>query len=344
MANFFNPKEVVSAAPDAIALSAGASLSRPHPIAQQLCLRDIAEACARVNHPGRSLESGMSTLALGMTTSDFSGAIVSGLEPITIAAYHAQAEHLAFTVPQEVANFKPVPIRAVDMDVDLVQLSQGAEIQHFSAVLAGGARQAALDSFGRVFTLSRQAVVNNQMVDFGRLFSSAGSNAARLESRLVAAAMESNPTLDDGQVVFAAEFLNVLPGPDWHLDGPGLGVAMRMLRQQPTASGQMAGLRARHLVVEPSLEWVALSTLRAINADITVSVLTGLPTGRWYLLADPMVSPTVGVLRLHGAKDPVRVGRPDRQIQKDGFHMGVVADLGACLLRRTGIVRGGPSD
>lgn len=342
MSRFFNPKEVIAAAPDAIALSAGGKVARPHPLASELSLRAIADACAVASNPGRALPDSVSTMALGMTTSDFANVIFNGLETVTVAAYHDQAAHLAFAVPQEVKNFNPVSILAVDMDVDLLPLVDiGMELEQFYAVLAGGASQVKLSRFGRVFTLTREAVVNNQMIEFGQLFVASGASTGRLESRLVAAAMESNPTLDDGQVVFGSEFLNVLDGSDGVFSDVALGKAMALLRKQPTASGNRADLPARHLVVEPDLELSALAVLRDIDVDIKVSVLAGLPTGRWYLLADPKLAPTVGVLRLFGAKEPIRIGKPSRPIQKDGVHTGIVADLGACLLRRIGIVRGG---
>ena len=50
---------------------------------------------------------------------------------------------------------------------------------------------------------------------------------------------------------------------------------------------------------------------------------------------------TIGVLRLHGAKTPLRVEQKRRPFEIDGAAVKVVADLGACLLSRTGIVRGG---
>lgn len=342
MTVFFNPKEVISAAPDAIAISAGAAVSRPHPIAEQLTLRAIAQACARANHPGRSLPDHMSTVALGMTTSDFANVLTAGLETVTVAAYHGQAEHLAFAVPQEVKNFHPTSIRAVDMDVNLMPLmDHQTELQQFTAVLAGGANQVRLSRFGRVLTLSRDAVVNNQMIEFSRLFVAAGANTGRLESRLVANALEGNPELDDGELVFGTQFLNVLDGVDGAFSPTALGKAMAMLRKQTTASGELADLPAKHLVVEPELEFAARTALRDLGIDVMVSVLAGLPAGRWYLLSDPQLAPTVGVLRLFGVKEPVRLGKPSAPVQADGVHIGVVADLGACLLRRVGIVRGG---
>lgn len=338
----FNPKEIIAAASDAIALIAGGNVSRPHPIANQLSMREVARGFGIAKDPHYAAGRDDRTVeAFGLMTSDFSQALIRGLLPLAVVAYYGQAEHLSFVSKKEVVDFKPVNIPAVDMDVDLELIGEGAEVSHFSAVLSGGAREVALASFGRTLTLSRVAMVNNEMLALGQLFASAGGSAARLESRLVAAAMEGNPTLDDGKLVFGSEYSNVLTGVDGAFSNVAAAKAAAMLRKQPTESGQRADLRAKHLVVEPELEMFARSFVKEYDPEIKVSVLAGLPDGRWYLMADPTLAPTVGVLRLAGMKDPVTAKKPMERMSGDGIHTRVIADLGACLLRRIGIVRGG---
>lgn len=343
MAKFLNPREILSAASDAIAVGAGAKLPRPHPLAHELSLRDIAYACGILDRQKLAHETDVAVMGRGMATSDFSQALADGFQSVTIATYGAQAEHLAFVVPQRVDNFKPVGIPSMEADVDLSPLTEDASIQAFSALLSGGAREARLTTYARVINISREAIVNNQVADIGRLLGSIGGSAARLEARMVAAAMEANPVLDDDDVVFAAKYSNVLGSVEEpaELSPSNLGLAMGLLRTQPTASGQRADLRAKHLVVEPALEFAARVLARESGLDVVVSVLANLPTGRWYLLADPELSPTVGVLRLRDAKDPLRIVRQRRPIGVDGASVSATADLGACMLRRVGIVRAG---
>lgn len=339
----FNPREILAAAPDAIAIGAGAKPDRHHPLANELSLRNIAYACGILSRKQLDFESDISVMGRGMGTADFSRSLAAGLQPGTIASYTAQAEHMNFVATQEVSNFMPVDIRALEADVDLEPLAESAEIQAFSAVLSGGAREVRLTTYARSITIGRAAIINNQVADVGRLFGSIGFSAARLEARMVAAAMEENQVLDDGDVVFDAKYSNVLgdaenPAP---LLPSNLGLAMSLLRTQPTASGQRADLRAKHLVVEPALELSARQFVRDAGLDVTVSVLANLPAGRWYLLADQAACPTVGVLRLLGAKTPVRVEQRMPKIAVDGSCVTVTADLGAFMLRRTGIVRAG---
>ena len=331
-------QEIIASAPDAIAVQSGAKVERPHPLAHGLSFKEIALACCLVHNP-HDEDRSSAVVSAGMSTSDFSQILLDGFGIITKAMYHSQAEHLSFVSTEEVKNYNPTPISAIDIDLTLDELTECQEIQQFNAALSGGGLTARLTSFGKLITVTREAVYNNQIADIGRLFSAAGLSVARLESRLVATAMEGNPLMNDQLPVFGAEFLNDLPGEVF--TGTAVGKAMSMLRKQLTASGHEANLRARHLVVEPDLEFYARTAVQDLGVEITVSVLASLPAGRWFLLADPAVCPTVGVLRLFGAKTPVRLGKPTQRVFKEGIHTRVIADIGACLLRRNGIVRGG---
>ena len=217
-------------------------------------------------------------------------------------------------------------------------MGENAEITQGYAFLTAGAAQVRLNTFGRAIVISREAIINDQTDAIGKIFASLGLSGARLEARLVAAALESNPMLDDGAVVFDASRQNILNG---NLTGPNLGFAMALLRNQTTAAGNKADLAAKHLIVSPEQEFMARQLILESGLDVQVSVLAYLPAGRWYLTADPAISPTIAVLRLLGAKTPVRVEQKRRPFEIDGAAVKVVADLGACLLSRTGIVRGG---
>ena len=107
--------------------------------------------------------------------------------------------------------------------------------------------------------------------------------------------------------------------------------------------GQLAGLRARFLVVAPDVEFLARQFLKDSGlADVVVvAVLSNLPEGRWYLLADPMVCPVVAVLRLAGSTSRILVEPHKMPIHTDSAGVRVRCDTGAALVRRQGIVRGG---
>lgn len=339
MPTTFNPREIMAAAPDSITLAAGGKLDRPHPLAGELSLRKIAYACGLAKQRQFDYELDVAVMGRGLVTSDFSKILADGVIGLAIATYKAQAEHSVFSVPMDVRDFKPAKIPALDADLSLEPLGDGAEIMQGGAFLVASAqRQVLLTSFARIVEISRNAIINDELGAFSQLISSIGASAARVEARLVVDALESNSVLDDGAVTFLAEYNNVVGNA---LDETTLGQAMALLRTQNTAAGQPADLRARHLVTAPDLEYSARKLIADAAMGVTVSTMANLPAGRWYLLADPVACPVVANLRLGGAKTPLLVEQWVAPFPTDNAGVLVRADLGACIMRRTGIVRGG---
>jgi hypothetical protein len=331
-------KEILAAAPDAIALAAGAAPAKPHPLAESLKLQDLAFACGVKYRRPNPIDTELTIAGFGLGTSDFPSLLSAGLKHATIGAYNTQAAHAAFTIAVQVDDFQPADLPALDGDVDLQELPEGAQRQAIVHLTAGGAVKAQIRTFSRKLGLSRASVINNNLDAFARAVIGTGASAARLEARLVAAALEGNPVLDDGAAVFSVDNLNVVAAA---LDASTLGQAMSCLRKQKTVAGQLADLAARHLVVDPGAELTARQLVREAGLDITVTTLAHLPAGRWYLLAAPETHPVVGTLRLLDSKWPIRVEPARRPENFDGAVLAATADLGAVLLRRTGIVRGG---
>lgn len=335
----FNPREIMAAAPDAIAIAVGVKLDRPHPLASELSLRKIAYACGLSARARLGFETDMAVVARGLGTSEFSKILADGVVGLAIARYKAQSEHDAFSVPMEVTNFKPSTIPALDADLSLEPIGEDAEIAQGGAFLSASAqRKVLLTTFARAVHLSREAVINDEMGAFTQLIGNLGASAARVEARLVAEALEENSLLDDGAQTFHVDHGNVIASA---LDATAIGQAMNSLRTQNTASGQRADLRARNLVTAPDLEYSARKLMADAAMDVVVTTMADLPAGRWYLLADIAACPVVATLRLAGSTKPLVIEQRKRPPKTDNAGVLVRADLGACILRRTGIVRGG---
>lgn len=339
----FPPSAVLAAAPDAIQLAAGIDVKHPHPLADGITLLQIAYAAgARIREP-RPGEADMQVSARGMSSLEFGGVLTSAFKAHTIAAYDAQAaDHLQFGNIIEVPNFRKAEVGSHDADIDLEQVDELAEIKSGGfATLTAGASPVKLTQYARRLLVSREAIINDQSRVLAQIVAGAGASAGRLESRLVARALETQPTLDDGLPVFGADHGNVV---EQALSAEALGAAMAALRTQPTSNGQRANLRARHIITAPEMEFLARKLARDAGLDVSVSVLADLPAQRWYVLADKVAAPVVGLLRLAGAKNPVRVEARKTPFEMDGNLIQVAAEFGVALLRRVGIVRGGAAD
>lgn len=343
MRSTFNHKEILSAAPDSIQIALGVHVHQAHPLASSLSLRDLAYAAGVSHMAGRSMEDDRTVFAMGLSSGEFSGLLATGSNVLVTKSYAGQNQHAAFSTVIEAKNFKPMELTPLDADAGLEPLSEGAEIMHGTALLAVGPTSARLSSFGKILALSRQAIVNDDLNAFGRLVSELGASAARIEARLVAEAMTLNPALRDGLTVFD------LSGNDLHdnvvasvLSGPTLGTAMAKLRTQKTAAGHLADLAAKHLVVAPDLEFLARSIVKEFGLAIEINVLAHLPAGRWFLLGDKDLHPVVATLKLESEPTVLRLkAERIRSDGNDGAALRILADLGATMLGRTGVVRGG---
>ena len=337
----FTPGAVMTAAPDAIRQAIGQRVEHPHPLADGLTLRQIAYAAgSQVRQPSPG-EIDLSVMGRGMHSSDFSAVLADAYTIVTRASYDSHAaDHLAFSAALEVDNFKPVELVALDglAGLELEKLAEHGEIMHGSAFMALVQQSVRLTTYAKSVLVQRTQIINDQAGVIAQSFASVGISAGRIESRLVTAALENPPLLTDGLPVFGPGHVNIV---EQSLSAAALGAGMAALRTQPTATGQRAGLSARYIVTSPELEFEARRLIRDAGLDLQVSVLADLPAHRWYLLADPVACPAVAVLRLYGTRHPVRVEQRKTPVEMEGTMVQVTANLGACILRRTGIVRGG---
>lgn len=342
----FNPREVASAAKDSIALAFGLDIKHPHPIAQNLSLQDIALALGSLQRPDLvKAERKRELIANGISLGAFAQVIVDAGKLLVVQNYEEQAAHRKFCKVFEVKNFNPVDIPVLDGDLDLIE---GFPSDWLTRIRRSpGVAGTQIREYSRTAILTRREIVNDHLGGLLDALAQLGSVAGRIESRLVAHALESNRLLDDGLPAFdlaGDQHNNVLA---LDLTGPVLGQAMAKLRNQRNSQGSLSDLAARHLIVSPGLEFMANQLLASLALNIQVTALSYLPEGRWYLIADPKIQPTVGTLKLAG-HDQIRMNRVSSRDEDfttsyghDSIGFRVQADLGAELVSRFGIVRGG---
>lgn len=334
----FNPDEILAASSDAIRMRLGEAVQHPHPLASAIGLPAIAAAAGLKRRPQSPNEAHVAALGRGMSTSDFGRILAEGASGVVHQAYLGQAEHRKFARHVELRDFKPTGWPAPSSDTALRLTGDLGEIQYGSARLSEESVLLKLMSYSRILVISRRDIINDQFDGIQQAFSDVGANAGRAEAQLVAEALETPPVMNDGGQVFAADYKNVVASA---LDAASLGVAMGYLRMQLTPSGTTSGLRARHLIVAADLEMLAMSIVLDIGADIDVSVVAELPNGRWYLTADHQTHPTIVTTRLKGTMLPVRLDGAKCPDGADGVGIRVMADIGAAIIRRDGIIRGG---
>jgi len=301
-------------------------------------LSSTAFAAGRKVRPNERDEPEKIVVSRGMATTEFSSALAAGARALVAQRFDAQAAHRAFCSVVEVSNFQPVAITGVAVSLDLPALGELGEVSYGFATIGTFSEPVRLHTYAKNVGFSRELIVNDDIGVIRSILAGLGAAAGRVEGGLVYAAMEANPTLDDGEATFHELHGNIVAEAfGW----TSLCAAASCLRKQPTKEGNMADLAARHLVVAADLELVARKLVHDSGLDFIVTASASLPPGRWYLLADPATQPTVAVLRLDGARSSVGTDPVKPRGNSDGTPVRVRADLGAVILGRIGIVRGG---
>ena len=200
-----------------------------------------------------------------------------------------------------------------------------------------GAKSIKLETYSKILNISRVAIYNDDMQTIAQVFRNIGTGVGRIEAKLIAEKLVENPLLSDNNPAFAPEFENDITGTlpnDFYR-------AVALLRTQKTPAGQLAGYSARHLIICPELESTAREMLFTANIkNLECNVLTDLPADHWYLTADPLLCPTIALVRLANSKNPLSLTYRQPQWHTDNaLSVMITADIAVALLRRNGIVR-----
>ena len=334
-----NPADLIDAGHDAVLAAFGVHVTSPHPLAGDLAtapLSRLAYAAGMKVRPQQGHETDRQVMGRGMQSSDFASLLASASMTLANRRFDAVAEHRKFCSVIEAKDFKPTSIGTADGDGELPEVGDAGTITQGSVVFGNGA-SARLRTFARILRASRTLIINDQAGILADAAAQLGTAGARTEGREVYAALEANPTLDDGELVFHADHNNLVASA---LDSTSLGTAMSSLRTMTLIAGNQADLTAAHLVVAADLELAARKLVHDSGLEIGVTATSRLPTGRWYLLPAPDVAPVVGVLKLKGAANSIRIEPWADEFAFDGVVMRGTVDTGAVLVARTAIKGG----
>lgn len=336
-----NPLDFYDAAKDGIAMALGASLSTPHPLAGDYASAIVAaRKIGAAQRPG-AFDNDTAILARGLSSSDFPRLLAESAQLAVVQTFDAGATHRAFCAVEPLPDFRAADVLTLDGSVSLAEGGQLQEITSRNVVEDANGQAMQLRTFAAIAGFSRETIVNDNLGAIRRAIRALAVSAANVESCLIAEALESNPTLEDGESFFHEAHRNRITA-SLTDDLAGLPAAIQCLRTQRLASGQMANNKARYLVVAVNLEFSAQKMLyEAGIRDVEIHVLAGLPDGRWFLMADPAVAPCVARLTLQASRRDLNIEPMPRRINFDGVLTKVRIDTGAALLSRVGIVKGG---
>ncbi len=235
-------------------------------------------------------------------------------------------------------------IRLSDMGL-LEKVNEAGEVSHTTRAEVG-AESYKLDTFARIFSMSRQALINDDLDAFADFSRTAGRMAAETENRLVFGLLKSNPIMDEtGKSLFHLDHNNlaVAPAP---LSEDTLSAARRAMRtQRALDNGEkdrpFLSVQPKYLVVGPELETTAEKQLAAIYAATTgdVNPFTNrlellveprIEDDSWFVFADPANYPVLEHAYLSGAPGPQMASENGFEIM--GVRFRVSLDFGAGVI------------
>lgn len=209
-----------------------------------------------------------------------------------------------------------------------------------------------LGTFGKIFGITRQALVNDDLDAFGQMSAKFGTAAAEFESQTLVDLLASNPQLSDGYAVFHASHGNL--GNVAALDTDALGAGRMAMRMQKGISGAIPiDVQARYVIVPAALELTldkCLVPLPGLDQGVKANLFSGIlekivdprldaySTTTWYLSADPDLFDTIEYSYLEEQPGPQIYSRQGFDV--DGMELKVALDFGCGFLDFRGLYKG----
>ncbi|MEY4751380.1 MAG: hypothetical protein RIQ60_3594 [Pseudomonadota bacterium] len=155
----------------------------------------------------------------------------------------------------DAVDFKPLSVVNLSALPDLLQVNEAGEFKY--GQMSNSAESYRLLSYGRLITLSRQALVNDDLRGFDRAVTGFGAAAARLENRTAYAQLTGNANLSDGVALFHASHANLGTGPESALSLASLAAMRAAMRVQRGLQLEELNITPAYLIVPAALEQTA---------------------------------------------------------------------------------------
>jgi hypothetical protein len=261
----------------------------------------------------------------GHTTSDFPTLLLgSAGERVLAESFMINASPLRqVSRTIQVDDFRTITRARRGEAAKLEEINEHGEVQ--SSTVGEEKEEYVVKTYARNFTLTRNAIVNDDLNAFGDFLQDMGRAAAITEAGvLVGLIVGAGATLADGTTLWHANHGNLItPG---HVIGEaGLSEARRLLRMQASmTNSEPLNLSGRFLLVCAEMETSAqkqLATIQAAqvsNANVFAGALTVLVEPRldahstfdWYVIADPASLPFLEIATLNGSRPMASNGAP----------------------------------
>lgn len=200
----------------------------------------------------------------------------------------------------------------------------------------------AIDTYGKIWGLSRKALINDDLGAFVDMAGKAGATAAEFEAdflvNLLITGSGLGPVMEDTKRLFHADHGNV-PASGAAPGETTLSAARLAMRRQTGINGRPISVTPKYILVPPDLETSTEKLLATVQAAQTSNVnpFAGklellvearlADTDRWYIVADPAQIVGLVYAYLAGSEGPQIETRAGFEV--DGVETKVRLDYGA---------------
>jgi hypothetical protein len=309
------------------------------------CISLAARALGMTGQRISDSDSRSALLQRALTTSDFPNLLGTAVGRVLVAAYAAAPAALK-TISRlaNVQDFRAKTAVRLGPTSALEKVNEHGEFKYGS--IAESANSWKLSTWGKILSLSRQALINDDLGGFADLVAKFGQAAARLEAAELTAILTTPPNVD-GSALFAAGRNNLLTGAGSALALAAIGSAVKALRSQTDLDGSLVGQEPATILVPAALEMTArqlvasITPAQAANVQpygLSVAVeprLDAASTTAWYLVAGNQSALEYGYLE--GA-DGVQVSQREG-FEIDGLEIKARLDFGCGWVSPVGWVK-----
>ena len=280
---------------------------------------------------------------LALSTSDFPSILADVANKTLRQAYEAYPRtFLPFSRRRSAVDFKNINAVQLGEAPSLMKVNEKGEFTHGS--IAESKETYKLATYGRIVSITRQTIINDDLSAFTRIPAGFGVAAATLESDTVWGIITSNPAMGDGVTLFHSNHANLNTGAGSALALAGLGAGMAAMAKQKGLDGvTVLNVQPRYLVVPVALQLTAFQMIApnlapAKSADLVPDYIRALTpiaeprldaasTTAWYLFASPDQIDTIEYAYLEG-QDGVYI-ETRQGFDVDGVEIKARLDFGA---------------
>jgi hypothetical protein len=195
---------------------------------------------------------------LALSTSDFLADVANKTLRQAYEAY--PRTFLPFSRRRSAVDFKNINAVQLSEAPSLQKVNEKGEFTHGS--IAESKETYKLATYGRIVSITRQTIINDDLSAFTRIPAGFGVAAATLESDTVWGIITSNPNMGDGVALFHTNHANLNTGAGSALALTGLGAGMAAMAKQKGLDGiTVLNVQPRYLVVPVALQLTAFQMI-----------------------------------------------------------------------------------